>query len=351
MHRMRHFSNAHAGNKRRTFGIWARTTSTTRRRIRHVLATAFGLYAMAPHVSHAADWPTRPVTVVVPFVAGGNTDMMARLGADRLSAKYGQPFIVENRGGAGGVTAAAQVARSTPDGYTIMFGAASLLLLAPLVQKVPYDPEKDLIPVTEFGTGPQILGVKSDMPVNTLQEFIAYAKARPGKLTYAGVGIQTVTSAAAGVLIARAGLQMTLVPYKGGSQAVGDLLAGHVDMYFGNASEMLPHMDSGKIKLLAVASPVPIPQAPKLPPVAEVLPGFQFGSWNGFLVPNGTPKPIIDRLVEGSIEAVNTPSVRERLVQSGIVPGGTTPMQVAARFNADRPLYAEAAKIMGTKPE
>jgi tripartite-type tricarboxylate transporter receptor subunit TctC len=220
-----------------------------------------------------------------------------------------------------------------------------------LVQKISYDPDKDLIPVTEFGTGPQILGVKADMPVNTLQEFIDYAKARPGKLSYAGVGIQTVTSIAAGVLKVRAGLDMTLVPYKGGVQAVADLLAGHVDMYFGNASEMLPHLGSGNIKLLAVATLNRIPQALNLPAVAETLPGFQFSSWNGFMVPGGTPKEIIDKLVEGSIEAVSTPSVREKLIQSGIVPGGTTPAQVAERFKADKKAFAEAVEIMGLKPE
>jgi tripartite-type tricarboxylate transporter receptor subunit TctC len=312
---------------------------------------AIALLATLPGVSYASDWPMRPVTIVVPFVAGGNTDMMARLAAERLAAKFGHPFIIENRAGAGGVTAAAQVARSAPDGYTFLFGAGSQLTLAPLVQKITYDPDKDLIPVTEFGTGPQILGVKADMPVATLQEFIDYARARPGKLSYAGVGVQTVTSIAAGVLKARAGLDMTLVPYKGGVQAVGDLLAGHVDMYFGNASEMLPHLDSGKIKLLAVATASRIPQAPDLPTVAETLPGFQFGSWNGFMVPGGTPKEIIDKLVEGSIEAVNTPSVKEKLVQSGIVPGGTTPAQVAERFKADKKVFADAVQIMGLKPE
>jgi tripartite-type tricarboxylate transporter receptor subunit TctC len=276
-------------------------------------------------------------------------DGAARRGT--LSAKFGQPFVIENRGGAGGVTGAAQVARSAPDGYTFLFGAGSQLVLAPLLQKVGYDPDKDLIPIIEFGTGPQILGVKGDMPVNTLQEFIDYAKARPGKLTYAGVGMQTVTAIAAGVLIARTGLEMTLVPYKGGVQAVGDLLAGHVDMYFGNASEMLPHLNGGKIKLLAVATPSRIPQAPDLPTVAETFPGFQFGSWNGFMAPAGTPKEIVDKLVEASIEAVNTPSVREKLVQSGIVPGGTTPAQLAERFKADKQLFADAVKLMGIKGE
>jgi tripartite-type tricarboxylate transporter receptor subunit TctC len=316
-----------------------------------LLATGLALFALSPAIAQASDWPARPVTIIVPFVAGGNTDMMARLAAERLAAKFGHPFVIENIGGAGGVIAAGQVARAAPDGYTLLFGAGSQLTLAPLVQKLNYNPDKDLIPVTEFGTGPQIMGVKADLPVNTLPEFIAYAKAHPGKLSYAGVGVQTVTSIAAGVLKARAGLDMTLVPYKGGVQAVGDLIAGHVDMYFGNASEMLPHLDSGKMKLLAVATSQRIPQAPNLPAVAETLPGFQFGSWNGFMVPAGTPQDVIDRLVAGSIEAVNTPSVREKLVQSGIVPGGTTPAQVAERFKADRKAFAEAVEIMGLKPE
>jgi tripartite-type tricarboxylate transporter receptor subunit TctC len=291
------------------------------------------------------------VTIIVPFVAGGNTDMMARLAAERLAARFRQPFVIENIGGAGGVIAAGQVARAAPDGYTLLFGAGSQLTLAPLVQKISYDPDKDLVPVTEFGTGPQILGVTAALPVATLQEFIDYAKAHPGKLSYAGVGVQTVTAIAAGVLKARAGLDMVLVPYKGGVQAVGDLLAGHVDMYFGNASEMLPHLRGDKIRLLAVATEQRIPQAPDLPAVAETLPGFQFGSWNGFMVPGGTPREIIDRLVEGSIEAVNTPAVREKLVQSGIVPGGTTPAQVAERFKADKKAFADAVQIMGLTPE
>jgi tripartite-type tricarboxylate transporter receptor subunit TctC len=330
---------------------WPGLASSTLHRLGSTFAIALILFMTAPLAAHAVDWPTRPVTIIVPFVAGGNTDMMARLAAERLSAKFGQPFIIENRAGAGGVTGAAQVARSAPDGYTFLFGAGSQLVLAPLLQKVPYDPDRDLVPITEFGTGPQILGVKADMPVNTLQEFIDYTKARPGKLTYAGVGVQTVTAIAAGVLLARAGLDMTLVPYKGGVQAVGDLLAGHVDMYFGNASEMLPHHNSGRIKLLAVATSERIPQAPDVPAVAETFPNFAFGSWNGFMAPAGTPKEIIDKLVEGSIEAVNTPSVREKMVQGGIVPGGTTPVQVAERFKTDKQNFADAVKAMGVKPE
>jgi len=153
------------------------------------------------------------------------------------------------------------------------------------------------------------------------------------------------------VLLSRNGLEMTLVPYKGGVQALGDLLAGHVDMYFGNASEMLPHLKSGRIKLIAIATPARIPQAPDLPAVAETFPGFQFGSWNGFMVPGGTPQAIIDKLVEGSIEAVRTPAVREKLIQSGIVPGGTTPAEVAERFKADKQAFADAVKVIGIKPE
>ncbi len=264
-----------ANPKSTTPAPWATGTTIRKRWLRSVLGIVLALPAMSPGVSQALEWPTRPVTIIVPFVAGGNTDMMARLAAEQLSAKFGQPFIIENRAGAGGVTGAAQVARSAPDGYTFLFGAGSQLVLAPLVQKVAYDPDKDLIPITEFGTGPQILGVKDDMPVNTLQEFIDYAKARPGKLTYAGVGVQTVTAIAAGVLIARSGLSMTLVPYKGGVQALGDLLAGHVDMYFGNASEMLPHLNSGKIRLLAVRNSQSYPAGPRPPDRRRNVPGFR----------------------------------------------------------------------------
>ena len=169
----------------RATAIFLLTRATARRaaplphRRPSALAIAFALCAMWSCESRASsDWPTRPVTIIVPFVAGGNTDMMARLAAERLSAKFGQPFVIENRGGAGGVTGAAQVARSAPDGYTFLFGAGSQLVLAPLLQKVGYDPDKDLIPITGFGTGPQILGVKGDMPVNTLQEFIVRKRAR-----------------------------------------------------------------------------------------------------------------------------------------------------------------------------
>jgi tripartite-type tricarboxylate transporter receptor subunit TctC len=324
---------------------------TDHRGLRHSWGIALALLTLSPGLARASDWPARPVTIIVPFVAGGNTDMMARLAAERLAARFHQPFVIENLGGAGGVIAAGQVARAAPDGYTLLFGAGSQLTLAPLVQKISYDPDKDLVPVTEFGTGPQILGVRAALPVATLQEFIDYAKAHPGKLSYAGVGVQTVTAIAAGVLKARAGLDMVLVPYKGGVQAVGDLLAGHVDMYFGNASEMLPHLHGDKIRLLAVATEQRIPQAPDLPAVAETLPGFQFGSWNGFMVPGGTPREIINRLVEGSIEAVNTPAIRDKLVLSGIVPGGTTPAHVAERFKVDKKAFADAVQIMGLTPE
>jgi tripartite-type tricarboxylate transporter receptor subunit TctC len=296
----------------------------------------------------ADEWPTRPVTVVVPNVPGGFTDSMARIAADHLSKKYGQPFIVENRGGAGGIIGATAVAKAKPDGYTVLFGAMIQLTLAPLLQPVAYDPEKDLVPITEFGTGTNILGVKSELPVNTLPEFIEYARAHPGKLSYAGVN-QTVTAIVAGMLVKKANLDMTFVSYKGGPQAVTDLLGGHIDMYFGNASEMLPFKEGGKIKLLAVSGKKRIEQAPNLPTIAEFYPGFAFGAWVGFIVPAGTPKEVVDKIVAGNIEAVNSPKVKEQFFEGAILPGGTTPEQSLARFVSDKALFAEAVDTLNLR--
>jgi tripartite-type tricarboxylate transporter receptor subunit TctC len=320
---------------------------------RYFLQDACGAAAVLafPAIARSENYPVRPVRFIVGFAAGSTSDILARLMGQWLSGRFGQQFVVENRPGAGGNVGAETLVNAPADGYTLLLVPPAVAANPTLYEHLSFDFIRDTAPVGGVVRVPNVVEVHPSIPVKTVPELIAYAKANPGKLSYAGVGVQTVTAIAAGVLKARAGLDMTLVPYKGGVQAVGDLIAGHVDMYFGNASEMLPHLDSGKIKLLAVATPQRIPQAPNLPAVAETLPGFQFGSWNGFMVPAGTPQQIIDKLVAGSIEAVNTPAVREKLVQSGIVPGGTTPAQVAERFKADKKAFAEAVEIMGLKPE
>jgi tripartite-type tricarboxylate transporter receptor subunit TctC len=298
----------------------------------------------------AADWPTRPVTVVVPLGAGGNTDMMARLGAQRLSEKFGQPFVVENRPSAGGALGTGQVAAAAPDGYTILFSPSSMLLLTPMVQKVPFDADKQLVPVVNVGTGTQMIAVRRSLPVKTLPEFIAHAKANPGKLNYVIAGANNIAHLAPVLLFARAGVDVVMIPAKSGPQAVQDLMAGQVDFYFGNSSELLPHADSDKVRLIAVGTPQRIPVAPDLPTVAESFPGFEFSSWNGFSVPAGTPEEIITAIRTEITALAKSDAVRERLTKLGIVPGGLSKDETAAVFAKDKENFAASVKAAGIAP-
>ena len=296
---------------------------------------------------HAADWPTRPVTVIVPFGAGGNTDMMARLGAQHLTAKLGQTFVIENKPSAGGSLGTGQVATAAPDGYTLLFSASANINLTPQVQKLNFDPTKQLVPITNMGTGTQIMAIKRSLPVTTLPEFIAYAKANPGKLNFTVAGTQNISHLAPALLFARAGVNLVMVPSKGGPQAVSDLMSGQVDLYFGNSSELLPHIDSDRIRLIAVGTAQRLPVAPDIPSVSETLPGFEFSSWNGFLAPTGTPEPII-AAIRGEITALaKSPEVTERLTKLGIIPGGLTGEQSEAVFRKDRDSFAAAIKAAG----
>jgi len=312
-----------------------------------VLAAAAVLVSIAAPV-RAADWPSRPVTVVVPFAAGGNTHMMARLGAQHLSAKFGQTFVVENRPSAGGALGTGVVAAAAaPDGYTLLFAASSMITLTPQLQKLNFNPEQQLVPITNVGTGTQMIAIKRDLPVKTLPEFISYAKANPGKLNFTVAGTQNISHLAPALLFARAGIDLVMVPSKGGPQAVSDLMSGQVDLYFGNSSELLPHIDSDRIRLIAVGTAQRLATAPDIPSVSETLPGFEFSSWNGFLAPTGTPEPIITAIRNEITVLAKSPEVTERLTKLGIVPGGLTNEQNEAVFRKDRESFAAAIKAAG----
>jgi tripartite-type tricarboxylate transporter receptor subunit TctC len=222
-----------------------------------------------------------------------------------------------------------------------------MIVLTPQLQKLSFDPEKQLVPITNVGTGTQMLAIKRDLPVKTLPEFIAYAKANPGKLNFTVAGTQNISHLAPALLFARAGVNLVMVPSKGGPQAVSDLMSGQVDLYFGNSSELLPHVDSDRIRLIAVGTPQRLPVAPAIPSVSETLPGFEFSSWNGFLAPTGTPEPIITA-IRGEITALaKSPEVTERLTKLGIVPGGLTGEQSEAVFRKDRESFTAAIKAAG----
>jgi tripartite-type tricarboxylate transporter receptor subunit TctC len=298
----------------------------------------------------AADWPTRPVSIIVPMAAGGNTDLMARLAAEHLSSKLGQPFVVENRPSAGGALAAGAVASAAPDGHTIMFSPAAVLLLTPLLQKLNFDPQTQLKPVTNVGTGVQVVAVRRDLPVNTLAEFIAHAKANPGKLNFAIAGAQNLSHLGPVLLFKLAGVELTMIPSRGEPQAIADLVAGNVDLYFGNASILLEQWRSGRVKLLATGTAQRIPAAPDLPTVAETYPGFVFASWNGFSVPAATPDAVVDKLREEIAAMTRKPEVVAKLSSLGIIPGGQSKEEVAAVFRSDRTNLAEAVKAAGITP-
>jgi tripartite-type tricarboxylate transporter receptor subunit TctC len=295
----------------------------------------------------AAGWPSRSVTVVVPYAPGGNTDMMARLASQYLTDKLGQPFVVENRAGGGGSVGAVAVAKAQPDGYTLLFGASTQIINIPMLQKVSYDPQKELVPISIFGAGPYLLGVKASLPVNTLAEFIVHVKANPGKLNFATAGVGGNIHLNTALFVARAGLDMVAVPYKSGAPAMGALAAGEVEMYFGNASEVMGHTENKAIKVLAVSTLQRLPQLPDVPTVAETFPGFDTSSWNGFFAPTGTPQDIVDMVARETIAAAKQPAIVNRLGKLAILPFGTTQGEFREVIEKSRVANRQAMKAAG----
>jgi tripartite-type tricarboxylate transporter receptor subunit TctC len=300
------------------------------------------LCLVLPTSLHAqgTDWPTKTVTVVVPFAAGGNTDVMARMASSRLSTELKQNFVVENRVGAAGALAAAFVAQATPDGYTLLFGAAPQIAVVPRIQKVSYDPLKDLVPVSVFGTGPFILAINAAIPAKTMQEFVAYGKGR--KLNYGSGGTGSIGHLSGALFVVRAGLDSVHVPFKGGGPAMTSLVGGQIDMYFGNASEIIPHTESGKVRILGVATDKRMQQLPDVPTISELFPNFSLNSWNGFLAPAKTPQAIIDKLAQQVIAAARDPAIIAQLTKLGIEANGTTPQEFVAQIAREQPQFDAA---------
>ena len=319
--------------------------------ITHRIAVVLALVSVSAGSALAQAWPQRPVRVIVPFAAGGNTDQQARITADRLSVTLGQPFVVENRVGAGGAIAAEFVARSLADGYTLFFAATPPISVVPLLQKVGYDALKDFAPVSIVGTNPFVLGITASIPAKTVKEFVDYVKLRPEQINYSSGGTGSIGHLSGALFAQRAGLKMTHIPYKGGGPAVADLVAGQVQMYFGNAAELIQHSKSGKITLLGVSSERRFPQLPELQPIAELYPGFRTITWNGYLAPAATPREIVDRLATEIAKAVREPATAARLVAIGVDPVGNTPAEFAELIRNDGALWRSAVQAAGIKPE
>jgi len=298
-------------------------------------ALSFLLLLAGPASAQEA-WPSRPVRIIVPFPAGGVADLLPRLVGQKLSEKWGQPVIVENKAGAAGNIGMGEGARAAPDGYTLVLAPTGNLTVNPYLFKLPFDTAKDFAPITVLATSPNVLVVHPSVPAKTFAELIAYAKANPGKLNFASPGAGSGAHLAGELLNLDAGIQAQHVPYKGLAPAVTDLLGGQVQMMFAGISTVIQHVKNGKLVALAIASPSRSPQLPDVPTVAESgIPGFDVTSWYGLVARAGTPPAVIEKIQRDAAEALRDPGVREKLAGLGLEPMGNTPAEFGAMIAAE----------------
>jgi len=309
---------------------------------------AMGLALCIPLVAGAQGWPSKPVKIVVPFAAGGATDVIARQLAMKLQESWGQSVVVENRAGAGGNIGADAVAKSPPDGYTLLMTSGSIVTANQYMYKdMGFNPEKDLAPVTNVASGPQVIVVNKDLPYKDLGEFMAYAKANPGKVNFGSAGIGTQTHLAGENLAYAAGLNMTHVPYKGEAAALTDLLGGNIQMVPMNFAAALPQIQQGRIRALAVTSKARHPQLPDVPAAAEFIPGFENDGWWGLMVPTGTPREVVDRVQKDSAKILLSEEFKASFAKQGMAPVANTPAELAAAIREESTRWAKVIKERG----
>jgi tripartite-type tricarboxylate transporter receptor subunit TctC len=296
----------------------------------------------------ADTWPSKPITIVVPFPAGGTTDLITRPVAQMLSDALKQPVIVDNRGGAGGTLGAGNVARAAPDGYTLLVGAVHHTIATTLYKKLPYDFEKDLVPITVMAWVPNILIVHPSVPAKNVQELIALAKAKPGSVTYGSAGSGTSHHMAAELFKSMAKVDLQHIPYKGGGPMMNDLIGGQVNLAFETAASATPQIKAGKVKPLAITTAKRSPALPEVPTIAESgLPGYEVLTWYGLLAPAGTPKEIMSRLHAEVSKILQTPDIKERLAGISSEPGGNTPEEFAKVIRQETVKWAKVVKDSG----
>lgn len=317
---------------------------------RVLLSGAASVSAFGIRCALAESWPERPVTIIVPFAAGGNTDGIARMMAQWLGHIFGKPFVVENRPGAGGAIAAEVVAKAQPDGYTLFVAALPVVAIVPVLNKVNFDPQKDLAPISNVATNPFVLVVNKDLPIKKLKDFVDYVGQRNDQLSYSSGGVGSLNHLSMALFLKQAGLTMTHVPYKGNAPALADVVAGHVPTMFSNLSDALPQVQGGTIRMLAVSGETRSPLAPQIPTVAESgYPNYKVLTWNGLMAPAGTPPEIIEKLAREIAIAVKDPKFKVKLVQYGVDPLGSTPSEFKAMVARDIAIWTEAINVAGLK--
>ncbi len=308
--------------------------------------------AMGLGPASAQDWPQRPVTIVVPFTAGGTTDLFARIFAQAMQEKYGKPFLVENKAGAGGTVGAASVAKAPNDGHTLLVGTASTHAIAPYVYKrTGYDADADFQPISLFAQLPNLLVVSPKLPVKTFAEFIAHVKANSGQLSYGSSGVGASNHLPGEMIQKLTGAKMTHVPYRSSNDIMNALAGGHIDLAFDNMTLAWPQAQGGTVRAIAVTSKTRSPTAPDVPAIAETYPDFDVATWHGLFAPAGTPRPIVDRIAADVKAIYDRPDVIAKLKEIGAVPSPNTPDVFTAFAKEERTKYEGIVKAAGLSPQ
>lgn len=310
-----------------------------------VCVLAGALAAAAPAATQ--DYPKKPIELVVPFVAGGTTDNIARLMAQRFSESWGQPVVVNNRPGGGSTIGSHAVAKAAPDGYTLLVNTISFAITAAL-QKLPYDPINDFAPITELASLPLVLVVHPSLPATNLEEFIALAKSKPGGWDFASSGTGTSPHLAAEMFKSAAGIDLVHVPYKGNADAMNALLGGHVKIYFALVPAALQHVKAGSLRALAVTTETRLPYLPDVPTIAERgFAGYEISSWQGAWAPAGTPKDVVAKINGELVRMLAVPEIRARIKREGADPVGSTPDAFAQRVSSEIAKWSKVIKQAG----
>ena len=304
--------------------------------------------ALFPIAAHSQSWPSRAVRILVPYAAGGNSDGIARITAQRLTVALGQTFLVENRLGANGALAGEAVVRAPADGYTLLWAVSPQMTIEPALQKLNYDPVKDFAPISVVGINGFVLVVNKEVPAKTIGQFVAYVRAQPKILSYAEGTAGSITHLGMALFLHRAGLTMQNVSYRGNAPALNDVIAGHLPAMLSNISDAMPRAQSGAIRLLGVSTQMRAAQLPNVPTIAESgFPGFAVSTWNGLAARSGTPPEIITKIATEIRRAVKDPQFVARLDGYGAEPLGNTPEAFSALIKADAALWADAIKSAG----
>ena len=313
----------------------------------------FGCLFASTAFVHAQDYPSRPLRLIVPTAPGGGTDFTGRLVAAKLSESLGQQVVVENRGGGGGSVGADNAAKSTPDGYTLLLGSIATHAVNPaLYKKLPYDHLKDFAPVSLIGTVPNAMVVHPSVPVKSMQEFIAYAKANPGKINYGSSGVGSPPHLSMEVLRSMTGINLVHVPYKGAGPALADLLGGQMQAMCTSLAGLINFIKSGRVRALGVTTAKRNPQLPDVPTIVESgIPGYEVTIWYAVFAPVATPKAIVQKLNTEMVKALNSPEMKERMALQGMDPAPSTPAELTTFVKIETAKWAKAAKDSGATAE